>query len=83
MCLRLVSPNFRRGLSVTKFKLILLTVVPKNWVHLLVGVEPIDTTKPKIGRRKDLLLLAASKENTGDLSQSIVTLNNKIGEVLS
>ena len=28
-----------------------------------MGVEPKDTTKPKIGRRK-ALLLAASKENT-------------------
>ena len=54
----------------------------KNWVDLLVGVEPKDTTKPKSRRRKDLLL-AASKENTGDLSQSRVSWNSKIGEVLS
>ena len=31
-------------------------------VHLLVGMEPKDTTKPKMGRRKDLLF-TASKEN--------------------
>ena len=38
---------------------------PKNWVRLLVDVvEPEDTSKSKIRRRKDLLL-AASKENTG------------------
>ena len=37
----------------------------------------------KIRRRKDLLLLAASKENAGDLSQNSVSLNSKIGEVLS
>ena len=43
----------------------------------------MDTTKPKIGRRKDLLLLAPSKENTGDLSQSNVSPDSKIGEVLS
>ena len=49
----------------------------------MAGVEPKDTTKPKIGRRKELLLIAASKENTGDLSQSSVSRNNKIGEVLS
>ena len=57
-------------------------VLPENWVLLLVGVEPKDTTKPKIWRRKDLLL-AASKENTGDLSQSSVPLNSKTGKVLS
>lgn len=42
-------------------------MVTKNWVCLLVGVQPIDTTKSKIGRRKDLLSLAAGKENTGGL----------------
>ena len=46
----------------------------------MVGVEPEDTTKPEIRRRKDLLL-AASKENTRHLSQSSV-LNSKIGKVL-
>ena len=40
-----------------------------------------DTTNPKIERRKDLLL-AASK-NTGDVSQSGVSWNSKIGEVVS
>ena len=55
---------------------------PKNGVRLLVGVEPEDTTKPKIRRRKDLLL-AASKEHTGDLSQRSVSPNGKTGEVLS
>ena len=58
-------------------------LLPRNWVHLLVGVEPIDTTKPKFRRRKDLLLLVASKENTGDFSQSSISPNSKIGEVLS
>ena len=48
-----------------------------------VGVQPKDTTKPKTGRRKDLLLLAASRENSRALSQSSVSLNSKIGEVLS
>ena len=55
---------------------------PENWVCLLVGVEPKDTTKPEIRRRKDLLL-AASKENTGDFFQSSVSPNSKIGAVLS
>ena len=58
-----------------------LGILPPNWVCLLMGVKPIDTTKPKIGRRRDLLLLAASKENTGDLSQSSGSRNSKIGEV--
>ena len=45
-----------------------------------MGIEPKDTTKAKSGRRKDLLL-AARKENTGGLSQSIVSPNGKIGEI--
>ena len=48
----------------------------------MVAVKPKDTAKAEIGRRKDLLL-AASKENTGDLSQSSVSLSSKTGEVLS
>ena len=46
-------------------------VLPENCVHLLVGIEPKETIKPKMGRRKDLFL-AASKANTRDLSQSSV-----------
>jgi hypothetical protein len=38
-----------------------------------------DTTKPKIRRRKDLLL-GAGKENSGDLSQSAVSPNSKLGK---
>ena len=48
----------------------------------MVGIETKDTTKPKIGRRKNLLL-AARKENTGDLSQSTVSPNSKTEKVLS
>ena len=44
-----------------------------------MGVKPIDTTEPNVGGKKDALLLAAGKENTGDLSQSSVSLNSKIG----
>lgn len=40
-------------------------------------------TKPKIGRRKVLLFLAASKENLKDLAQSSVSWSSKIGAVLS
>ena len=79
--------KFRHDLSACQFRFSsalpgLGLVLPENWVHLLVGVEPKDTNKPKIGRRK-YLLLAASKENTGDLSQSSVSSNSKAGEVLS
>ena len=57
-------------------------MLPEDCIRLLVGVEPKDKTKPKIGRREDLLL-AASKVNNGDLSQSNVSPKSKIGEVLS
>ena len=59
-----------------------------NQGHLLVHVEPIDTTKPEIRkvkeirRRKDLSL-TGSKEKPRDLSESSVFLNMKIREVLS
>ena len=32
----------------------------------MVGVEPIDTAKPKIRRRKEILLPVVSKESTGE-----------------
>ena len=48
----------------------------------MVSAEPKDTITPKIGRRENLLL-AASKENTRDLSQNSISRNNKIGEVLN
>ena len=54
-----------------------VAILPQNWICLLVGVKSKDTTKSKIGRRKDLLLLVAS--NAGNLSQSGVSLNNKTG----
>lgn len=53
-----------------------------NWVCLLVGDEPKDTTKVKMRRRKDLFL-AASKENTRDLSQSSISPNCTMRKVLS
>ena len=56
-------------------------LLPEYWVHLLIGVEPKDTTKPKSGRRKDSLL-AAGREDLGDLSQSSLHYCD-IGEVLS
>ena len=61
---------------------ILLLVLPKNWLHFLLGSELTDTVKPLIRRRKGLLL-AASMENTGDLSQHGVSPNSKTGDVLS
>ena len=71
------------GSSVRSHARIYWHCYPKNWVHLLVAVKPKDTTKPKIRRRRDLLLLAAGKEITGDPSQSSVSLNSKIVDVLS
>ena len=57
-----------------------LNLLPENWVlHLLVGVEPKDTTEPKICRKKDLILFVASRENSEDLSQSNVSLNSRLG----
>ena len=47
-----------------------------------MSVESEHTTKPKTGRRKDLLL-SASMENTRDLSQSSLPSNSKTGDVLS
>ena len=57
-------------------------LLPQNLVYLLVGVEPNDTTKPKIRKRK-YLLLAAGKDNAGDLSQRNVSPNIKTRGVLS
>ena len=60
----------------------------RNWAVPVVNpvtqkvVPLLVDLKPKSGRRKNLLL-AASKENTGDLSQSSVCPKSKTGEVLS
>jgi len=59
---------------------IAIIMLPENWVRVLVGVKPKDTTKPKI-RRKDLLLLAASKERTGIFPKA-VSWNSKTEEFL-
>ena len=61
--------------------LVLLEMLPINWVCLFLGVEPIDTIKPKMGRR-DLLLLAANKKKPGDISQRRASLHSKTGEYL-
>ena len=50
-------------------------LLPENWVGLLVSVEPVGTTKPKLGGRKDSLLVE-SKENTRDLPKSSFSLNS-------
>lgn len=57
-------------------------MLPENWVNLSVDVKPKDTDEPEIRRRKGLLLVA-SKVNTRNLSQSSISLNSMIGEVLS
>lgn len=57
-------------------------VFSENCVCLSVGVKPINTTKPNMGRSKDLLS-ATSKENIGDLSQRSIFSNNKTGKALN
>ena len=47
----------------------------------MVGVEP--ATKPKIGRRKDLLLLAASGENIRIFPKAVFPRTAKLGKILS
>lgn len=59
-----------------------VTLLPQNLVYLMVGVEPKDPTKPKIRKRK-YVLLAASNDNAGDLSQRSVSPNSKTRGVLS
>ena len=46
-----------------------------------MGVEPIDTIKPKMGRRRDLLLRAANKKKPGDISQSSAFPAAKLGRL--
>ena len=48
----------------------------------MVSVEQKDTTKPKKGRREDVLL-ATSKENTKESPKSYVSPNCAIKEVLN
>ena len=57
-------------------------LLPEKLVHLLVGVEPKDTTKPKIWRRKDFSLLVASRETPGIFPKA-VSSQTKIRKVLS
>ena len=47
----------------------------------MVGVEPV--TKPKIRRRKDLLLLAASGENIRIFPKAVFPRTAKLGKFLS
>ena len=56
-------------------------MLPENWVSLLVDVESKDIAKSKTGSRKDLLLQIG--RTLGNLSQGSVSLNSKVGEVLS
>ena len=54
------------------------SLLSPNWVHLLVGVEQKTQSSQKAGEGR-ILLFAASKENTEDISQSSASLNSKIG----
>ena len=56
-------------------------LLPENCICSLVIAKPRDTTKPKTGRRKNLLL-AVNKENTEDLSKGNLSPNSTIWEIL-
>ena len=56
-------------------------LLPENWICFLVIAKPRDTTEPKTGRRKNLLL-AVNKENTEDLSEGNLSPNSTIWEIL-
>ena len=57
----------------------MLLLLPKNWVSLLVGIEPIDTAKPKIGRRKDYYLQQI-RRTPGIFSKAVSPLTAKLGK---
>lgn len=46
----------------------------------MVGVELKDTTKAESTRKEGFIIFVASKEHTGDLLQSGVSLNSKVGK---
>jgi len=58
-------------------------MLPENSVQLFVGVKPKDAKETEIRRNKKKLLLVTSKMNIRNHSQSSISLNSKIGEVLS
>lgn len=49
----------------------MLNLLAEDWVHLSADIKPKDTTKWKTRRRKDLQLLAASKENAGIFPKAV------------
>ena len=58
-------------------------LLPENWVHLLVVLKSANKMKPDIKRRKSLYLFVVSRKNIRNFSKSSVSLNSRIGEVLS
>ena len=54
-------------------------MLPENWVCLLVSVEPIDTTKPKLGRRKDSLLVESKEKQASFNFMIAVTICSDFG----
>lgn len=77
-----IQPMGEAGRREDSSSLLRTLVFSESCVCLLVAVESIDTTKPNMGRSKDLLS-ATSKENIGDLSQRSIFLNNKTGKALN
>ena len=57
-----------------------LGLLSENWICLLVDVKPLYATKLKIRKRKYLLLLAASNENTWIFPKAVSPQKAKLGK---
>ena len=53
-------------------------LLPEDWVHLLVGLKLVNKMNPDIRRREGLYLLAATRKNIRNFSQSSVSLSSRI-----
>ena len=69
-------PNCARGPNHKRQSIIM---IPQNWVHLLVGIKPKDTTKPKSRKRKDLLF-AKVRGTPGIFPKAVSPQTAKLGK---
>ena len=53
-------------------------LLPEDWVHLLVGLKPVNKMNLDIRRREGLYLLAATRKNIRNFSQSSVSSTAKL-----
>ena len=51
----------------------------RNWIHPLVGVQPVDTAKPKVGRRKGYCHMQQVRKNTGIFPKAVSPQTAKLG----